>query len=234
MNTCYVMACGPSIKEQDISYLKGKPCVTISNFFVHPEFENLDIKYHIFGGLHAPITRDMGIAWFKEAEIKMKDGTKVMVHEDERDIVENNNLFEKQEVIYWEGGGSFPSTIPNKIDGYVSISQVALQVGIHVAQNMDLENVILMGIDHSWVNHVNTSKHFYDEDESVITRMGYNEWFNVHNQQQGEAMERDNLVKLSNEYDRYKVLSEPLGINVFNGTPNSMITILPQKDFNHE
>ena len=230
MKTCYVLACGPSIKEQDLTYLRNKPCITISNFFVHPEFINMDIKYHIFGRLHEPITTEMGIAWFTEAQNRMSSGQKVMVHSGDRGIVESNSLFTNQEVIYWSEGGVFPETIPERVDNYVSISQVALQVGIKVALDEEFDDVIILGIDHSWVNHVNVSKHFYEEDESVLTRLGYNEWFNVHNKEQGEAMERTNLVRLSGAYDNYRNIANNLGVNVFNGTPNSLITSLPKKD----
>jgi hypothetical protein len=44
MKTCYVFACGPSIKTQDLSNLQDSPCVTISNFFVHPEFQNMNVN----------------------------------------------------------------------------------------------------------------------------------------------------------------------------------------------
>jgi hypothetical protein len=229
MSTCFVLACGPSIKEQNLKKIGSNPCVTISNFFVHPDFELLDVRYHIFGNLHDPITNEMGVAWFKECEQKLKTSTKVMVHMEQKKLVESNNLFLKNEVIYWTENGVFPLSLPNQVDTYASISQIALQMGYFVAKNDNINEVIIMGIDHSWVNHVNQSKHFYEESESVLVRMGYNEWFNVHNQNHGEEMERQNLNRLNNIYNFYGQKFKEYEIFLYNGTPNSLVTSLEFK-----
>jgi len=226
MKTCYVFACGPSIKDQDLKKIKDSPCVTISNFFVHPEFQNMNIKYHIFGNLHHPISYDMGVAWFKECEEKLNSSTKIMVHIDQKPLVEDNGLFKNNEVIFWSENGHFPETLPNNVDSYISVSQIGLQIGYLVAKEENINEVIIMGIDHSWVNHVNQSKHFYEESESVLVRMGYNEWFNVYNKEQGEQMERQNLANLDNTYASYRNLFKNGGIDLYNGTPNSLITSL--------
>ena len=234
MNTYYILACGPSIKDQDITYLRDKHCITISNFFVHPEFENLNITYHLFPNLHHPITTPMGIAWFQEGEKKFKDGQKIMVHIGQKDMIEDNNLFEKQQVLYWDRGGTCPSTLPHQVDDYVSMSQVALQVGIYEAQRDNIKNIIIMGIDHSWINHIYESKHFYKEEENVMNKMGYTEWFGTSTPEEALRMEKNNLVGLSNLYEKYRNIALSLGIEIFNGTPNSTITTLPVKNFNDE
>jgi hypothetical protein len=79
------------------------------------------------------------------------------------------------------------------------------------------------------VNHVNQSKHFYEESESVLVRMGYNEWFNVHNQNHGEEMERQNLNRLNNIYNFYGQKFKEYEIFLYNGTPNSLVTSLEFK-----
>lgn len=229
MNECYVLACGPSIKNQDLKQLKGKPCISISNFFVHKEFDNLNIKYHIFGSLHPPITYEMGVAWFKEAESKINKDTIIMVHKNDEGLINNNQLFQGHKVIFWSDNGSFPNTLLNYIDDYISVSQIALQVGVYYSLNNDIKNVIMLGIDHSWVNHINESRHFYEENESVLNRMGYNEWFNHIDDKKSEETEKNNLIKLSDLYMKYFDIAKTLGINVFNGTPNSLVTNLPFK-----
>ena len=229
MKTCYVFACGPSIKDQDLKKIKDNPCVTISNFFVHPEFQNMNVKYHIFGHLHHPITYEMGVAWFKECETCLNKKTKVLIHIKDKHIVTNNNLFVNNEVIYWDNDGQFPETIPNRMGHYETIAQIGLQMGYYVAKQESIDQVLVMGIDHSWVNHVGETKHFYDESQSVLSRMGYNEWFwftgrgGVCND---SDLEREKIIlnQMNNSYREYGELCEKRGVSVYNGTPNSLIT----------
>lgn len=222
---CYVLACGPSIKDQDLKKIKNSPCITISNFFVHEEFENLNVECHIFAKLHNPITPQMGIAWFKEAELKFKKNQKVMVHYSDKDLVEENKIFKNQNVIYWKDGSDFGNNFPYEVGPYLSASQLALQYAIY----LNTKNIYLLGIDHSWSNHVNQSKHFYEENQSVLTRMGYNEWFNSYDNETAKQIELDNLDRLSSIYLYYDNICKEKQINLFNSTPGSMITCLKQK-----
>jgi len=168
----------------------------------------------------------MYTVWFKEAEARFNSGMKVMIHHNDKHIVDDNDLFKKQEVVYFTAGGTFPNTFPDQVDNFLSISQIGLQYGIHTKP----ENVIMLGIDHSWVNHVGVSKHFYAEEECVLTRMGLSEWTNITSKEQGIAMEIRNLGNLSNIYSRYHDIAKGLGVNIFNGTPNSMVNSLPFRE----
>jgi len=227
MSTCYVLACGPSIKEQDLTKLGDNPCITISNFFVHPHFSKMNVEYHLFGELHPPITPEMGLAWFQDAEKLLAPDQKLLIHSAEAEFIHTHNIFSKQKVEFFNTGGSFPSTLPTQIDRYLSMSQAALQVGIHVALQQQIEKVVIMGIDHSWVNHPLESRHFYSEEESALVRAGYDEWHNVSSKESSINMEASNLSVLSSIYEFYRDRAAELGVKVFNGTPNSMITCLP-------
>ena len=44
----YIILNGPSLKKQDISVLKGKNLIFVNRGFMHPEYANLQPKYHVF------------------------------------------------------------------------------------------------------------------------------------------------------------------------------------------
>ena len=43
INRCFILATGPSIKNQDLTCLKDEFCISVSNFFVHPLYNLFSI-----------------------------------------------------------------------------------------------------------------------------------------------------------------------------------------------
>ena len=64
---CFILATGPSINDIDLSILKGEFCISVSNFFVHPLFNEIKPEYHIFAESHHPITEEQYVSWLKDA-----------------------------------------------------------------------------------------------------------------------------------------------------------------------
>ena len=100
-NACILLACGPSLLQQDLKALAQNPCVAISNFFVHELYLQLNIEYHVFGARHEPISEKMYVNWFRDAQKHIPKETKVLVNENERELAQVNNLFQKQTLEYW-------------------------------------------------------------------------------------------------------------------------------------
>ena len=47
----FLLGCGPSIKTQDLKPLANEICMSVSNFFVHPDFDLIQPAYHIRRGV---------------------------------------------------------------------------------------------------------------------------------------------------------------------------------------
>src|SRR6185437_6208885 len=43
---CFILATGPSIKTQPLHLLAGETCISVSNFFVHPDYGLIRPRYH--------------------------------------------------------------------------------------------------------------------------------------------------------------------------------------------
>src|SRR3989344_3781875 len=98
---CFILATGPSIKKQNLKKLLGEPCISVSNFFVHPDFKTIAPVFHVFASSHRPITSEQMASWFTDAEKHFPEGQKVLVSITDKPIVENNHLFKKQKVFYY-------------------------------------------------------------------------------------------------------------------------------------
>ena len=65
---CFILGCGPSIKKQDLKVLAGKLSISISNFFVHPDFNIIKPEFHLFPQRHRPLTPEQFTVWWQDAE----------------------------------------------------------------------------------------------------------------------------------------------------------------------
>jgi hypothetical protein len=254
-NACILLACGPSLLQQDLNALAQNPCVAISNFFVHELYPILNIEYHVFGARHEPISEKMYVNWFRDAQKHIPKETKVLVNENERELAQVNNLFQKQTLEYWTFSSSkhkkFQDAIPRtlkplfKINGlhrrYVKdlphtiqpckgVAAIGLQICLHCAIKNNSTKIILLGVDHSWGKHIGESRHFYEESQHSLVRDGYDEWF----QKPSNTQEKENLMNIEKFYRNFSKISNYFGIKVYNGTPNSMISCLPFIDINNE
>src|SRR5947209_6630310 len=51
----FLIATGPSLKNEDLTTLQGEDCFTVSNFFLHPALNFVRPKYHFFAQIHLPL-----------------------------------------------------------------------------------------------------------------------------------------------------------------------------------
>ena len=71
---CFILGCGPSIKDQDLSMLEVHLSLSVSNFFIHPDFKKIKPEFHAFAATHDPITDEQMVAWLKDAENYFPEG----------------------------------------------------------------------------------------------------------------------------------------------------------------
>ena len=86
--TCYILACGPSINEMDLSVLKGKDCISVSNFFVHPLYQEIQPKYHVFAPTHEPITEEQYNSWIADFQDKTRFDVQLILNAKDKPITD--------------------------------------------------------------------------------------------------------------------------------------------------
>ena len=204
----FLLCCGPSIKYQNLQCLQGELCVSVSNFFIHPLITNINPKYHIFPPIHSPISNEMAIGWFKEADSYLPKDTIIFLNH--IDLHFWNNFQHSRKIQTYNSGSIL----------YQSVSQIALYLII----NMNPTEIYLLGCDHNWLRHVGQTRHFYNNSESILQRMGYDEWFGQNKQeaQQREKQCNDNLFRI---YEQYRSLAESKNISIYNTTPGSRLKV---------
>ena len=72
---CFILATGPSIQKQDLTLLKNEICISVSNFFVHPDYKKIKPLYHCIAPYHKPITEEAFQAWLLEIDQSLGDSS---------------------------------------------------------------------------------------------------------------------------------------------------------------
>lgn len=229
---CFILACGPSIKQQDLTLLKGETCITVSNFYVHKDYDKIRPAYHcvpdVLGGHKGYITEEYAVKWFREME--ERTGQSVMfLSAGDKEWIERHGLFRNREVSYLYFGGSWEEIERTGIDltrsvpGVQSVSIMALTIAIY----MGFKDIYLLGCDHDWILHYGTSVHFYEENESILaTRAGYGEWANTDLEEQLKC-----CWVLWSQYKAIRRYIEAKGGKVYYANRGGLLDVFPRIDY---
>jgi hypothetical protein len=171
--TCYILATGPSINEIDLSFLKNKNCISVSNFFTHTLINEINPIFHVFAPQHEPITREAFKNWIIDAHNKLPSQTNLFLHSNDLNLISSYNI--ERNIFEYLDGGAYPIDISKKIPPFQTVVQIAIYLAIYLGHN----KIYLLGVDHDSLLNLNKSKHFYLENESVLVQSGYDEWKGV-------------------------------------------------------
>lgn len=215
---CFILATGPSIKNDNLKLLENEFCISVSNFFVHENYSSIQPKFHIFAPTHPPITTEQFSNWIKDAEAHNHSETTFVVADSDRTIVESTLL--NSEKLFYLSNGNFPVDFCKKIPPINTVVQIA----IYLAMYFGIKDIYLLGVDHSHILHYGISKHFYDESKHKLVQDNYNEWFNEDIGHQFQC-----YVDLWDCYREIRTYSEKNNYRIINLSKESLLDIF-EKD----
>ena len=220
IDRCFIIATGPSINTIDLTKLQGEFIISVSNFFVHKDFQLLQPKFHVFAKSHKPITFEQYSAWLSDAEKYFTDPELAVVLSEYDDrIVKKSDLFKGKKTYYYTYGGSFPVNFSKPIPPIKTVVHLAIYLAIYLG----IKEIYLLGVDHDWILNYGKSRHFYEEKEHVMNNYSYDEWSYT----EDIGVEFKNLGKL---WDTYKIIRRECkkrGIKIYNSTPGSLLDLFP-------
>ncbi|OHA26503.1 MAG: hypothetical protein A3C06_02915 [Candidatus Taylorbacteria bacterium RIFCSPHIGHO2_02_FULL_46_13] len=222
---CFILACGPSIKTQDLKKLEGEFCISVSNFFVHPDFKIIKPEYHVFSESHAPITKEQMKAWLEDAERHLPEGQKVMMSVHDRSLSQEFKLLKKQRIYFYVFSQSqISAESPIEYTKQIPLIQTVAHQAIYLALYSGAKEIYLVGCDHDWILHYGENRHFYAENESELTRTGLNQWGT------DLGTEFESYVRLWNIYKEIKRYATVREVLVMNATRGGLLDVFPRKN----
>lgn len=212
---CFILATGPSINEESLQLLKGEFCISVSNFFVHPLYNELKPKFHVFAPLHPPIKQNQYLEWINDAINKTSfNNTFVMSNSDKEFL--DINISSSQSKLYYNTGGTFPVDFSKRLPPIQTVVHIAIYLAIY----MGINEIYLLGVDHSWVLHYGESKHFYAENEHKLVQQNYSEWI-----EEDIGKEFKNNAILWDIYRDIRNYCKTINVNIVNLTKGSLLDI---------
>jgi hypothetical protein len=221
---CFILATGPSISSQNLLKLAGEFCISVSNFFVHPDFKTIKPVFHLFAACHPPITEGQFVALLQDAEKHFPEGQKIFISITDKYVVDKYELFKKHNIYYYYLGLK-TLKITDKINFTKQLPkiQTSPQIAIYLALYLGAKEIDLLGVDHDWILHIGKTKHFYDEKQNAASQTGYNEWVG---DLEHEFLSYLNLWRIYKMIRTYAAVKK---IPIINLTPGGLLDIFPRK-----
>ena len=79
-----------------MSQLKGELCLSVSNFFVHPFYSELQPTYHCIAAYHPPITEEAYQEWLETMVQKIPNSVGMFFNLQDQERIEQKSRFSKK------------------------------------------------------------------------------------------------------------------------------------------
>jgi hypothetical protein len=222
---CFILAAGSSIAQQDLKKLAGEHVISVSNTFVHPDYELIKPQYHVLPHLlrgHGRLRpAESFVEWLRQMESKTGKA-EMFMHIGDKGLVDQHALF-KERVIHWNEYVPWDGKCQSEIDlanipSIWSVSEYAISVAIYLG----FDEIYLLGFDHDWFNGLFV--YFYD-----------------HNTEHAMKPDTEALAYVDSEFQmrrhadifkKYKCLRE-MKHNIYNANanPNTYVDVFPKVDY---
>ncbi|MDV4179934.1 hypothetical protein R1521_15640 [Rhizobium brockwellii] len=148
---CFILGNGPSVKGLDLSRLQGENVITVSNGYLHSDFDKFQSRYHCVPQItYGLMTSEDVVRWFDEMHSHL-GAAELFLSSTEAELVRKHNLFSGRTVRYLVLGESFDERPSVEI---VDISQPVPRVdsvpvmALMIAMYLGFKEIILLGVDH--------------------------------------------------------------------------------------
>jgi hypothetical protein len=231
-----IIGTGPSIKYQDLTFLKDDIVIALNEFYLHPEIDVIKPKYFLYTGYNIhkdSVDFDVAVKWYKEFEkcILNNKGTALLPISD-FDFLKENQLMQNDLLKKY----FFNYTINiKKIEKYNFEYDVLSFYGDNSAINaiglsiyMGAKEIYLLGLDHDWILTYKNKKqnHFYKDEESLI--------YKDHSQNFKRVTLLDNLINYCRIFEQYTAIekyAKMKKINIYNMTDGGMLDVFRLKNY---
>lgn len=232
---CFILATGPSIRNQDLSVLAGETCFAVSHFFLHEDIEKIAPLYHVLAPYHPPFSfDDLEKVFCGFRETYADDVIYFFGHRPYKYSIYNflNKFPEnsKKNTFHIDYTGSQQLDENNHLlKSSWDIARCPFQLrtviysAIQIAAYMGFKEIYLLGCDHDYLCDMNrvSNHHFYREEEGVsdvehLSAFTTERWFE-------EYYFRWKQYRLMREY------LNSIGCEIYNSTDGGLLDVFPRR-----
>nr|WP_246713797.1 hypothetical protein [Rhizobium leguminosarum] len=227
---CFILGNGPSVRDLDLLLLEGENVITVSNGYLHSDFDKFRSRYHCVPQItYGLMNSEDVIRWFEEMHSYL-GAAELFLSSTESELIRNHNLFSGRTVRYLMLGKSFDDRSSDEI---IDISQPVPRVesvpvmALMIAMYLGFEEIILLGVDH---DHFLSSSYQYAFDLKV--QKGKD--FTANADGTVQTNRHDDFQSLARLWRQYRAISniaKANGIRIFNSTPGGALDEFDRRPF---
>lgn len=207
-DTCYILGNGPSLRNVDLSLLKGKKIVTVNKSICTPVFSDMKPMFHIV--IDRFILED--IADYVEKELMREDSDTIFILH--RSGINRFSRYKRARFVYGTKMASSAKAVRNDMTENMTTFLNVLPFAALCMSYVGFENIVLLGNDFNFFA-ARKDQHFYDlEDNKVRNETLYSDLAGC------------SIVLL--EYRNLYNYAKNKGISIVNATEGSLLDEIPQ------
>lgn len=211
---CFILCCGPSVKQQDLRQLAGELVISVSSAYMHPEFNRIAPRYHCVPQITAgSLTEAETVDWFRDMNAHLGAAEVVLSHY-QRSTVERSGVFSGRTATFllMEGDryDDCDCDLTDRIPGPQSVSIMAVSLAIYLG----CREIYLIGTDHDQFL-TGTYTYFFDRNPIAgkDTTVDANGRVRSTRHEEFQALER-----LWRQYRWLKGVAAARGVRIVNAT----------------
>lgn len=233
---CFILATGPSINEQNLFPLKDELCISVSNFFLHPDAKIIDPLYHAFASNHLPMTFENlkkesdNISWQSLQDTTFFYGY-IPYKYSYKNFLDKYPQYCPKKYYYINhtfsmdlNEDNFLNTSSWDISKNPFSERSVIYDAIQIAVYMGFDQIYLLGCDHDYLinpSHIEGPAHFYNKEQSPIA-----------SDVDALFYERELLfLNMHNRWKDYRLMKEyttQSGKSIYNATYGGMLDVFPR------
>lgn len=233
---CFILASGPSIKNQNLTSIYGETCIAVSHFHLHKDILKINPKYHILAPSHHPFTFEDIKKFFEDFKTSYpKREVEIFLSLIPYDynyisFLEQNPCFNDFNYNYINYSDSQPITQENHLEKRIwdiSLSPFSIRTvlysAIQLAVFMGFKDIYIVGADHDYLNDTKrlTNHHFYAENKGLddskhLSSFNTERWF-------------EEYYFRWKEYRFMNLFCKSNNINIYNATEGGLLDIFERK-----
>ncbi len=221
----FLLATGPSVKNQDLTMLENEDCFSISNFFLHKDINIIKPKLHFFAPYHEPLILENYIEWLRLADEKLPKETNIVLGLSNKDLAKQYNLFPNRKIYYLDLRTL--DEVQTDIEKPVMGPQTGPIMILPVLDYMGYKTINLVGCDMNTLkNYKKKVENFYDVDPRK-NATDNTCWSCIIDELKG-------ILNAFMQFDKYNKFFISKNITLNNLSPDSWLDFVNMKNFYEE
>ncbi len=223
-DSAVIFATGPSVRDFDLSSFSGVDCFSVSNFFLHEDLKQLNLKMHFFAPWHPPLIRENYLHWLENAHRVLPPQVSIGLGFSDFQMIEDNDVFGLRQRFYFYLSGRASSRA--SLTGPIKAPQTGPLFVLPIVMALGYRKIYLVGCDHNTLKDYGENiQHFYDLKKDVR--------LNASSKEAWQSGILDNLystVRTFEEYEGCLRLARQKGIEIYNCSKKSWLDFIPYND----